>query len=115
MCVVATICDQGKANEGAIRILNSKTRLYCIQINIEYRDDFYEIDLENGNRIKIIHLFDVLHLLKCVRNNLITKDLVYELDGENVLLNGNIWNNCTQRIARFQIQKCCLGLPTIML
>ncbi|KAF0717585.1 Uncharacterized protein FWK35_00029343, partial [Aphis craccivora] len=81
LCVIATICNQGKANEGAIRILNSETRLYCIRNNIEYRGDFYEIDLENGNRIKIVHLFDVPHLLKCVRNNLLTKDLVYGLDG----------------------------------
>jgi len=50
---VATICDQGKANEGAIRILNSETRSYCIRNNIEYRDDVYEVDLENGSRIKI--------------------------------------------------------------
>lgn len=78
---MATICDQGKANEGAIRILNSETRSYCIRNNIEYRDDFYEVDLENGSRIKIVHLFDVPHLMKCVRNNLLTKDLVYELDG----------------------------------
>jgi len=75
LCVEATICDQGKANEGAIRILNSETRSYCIHNNIQYRDDFYEVDLENGSRIKIVRLFDVPHLLKCVRNNLLPKIL----------------------------------------
>ncbi|XP_016657074.1 uncharacterized protein LOC107882746 [Acyrthosiphon pisum] len=57
LTVVATICDQGRPNE----------------------DDFYEIEVrrENGNveRLPIVHLFDVPHLMKCTRNNLLTKNL----------------------------------------
>ncbi|KAF0705011.1 Uncharacterized protein FWK35_00030365, partial [Aphis craccivora] len=41
--------------------------------------DFYEIEVrrENGNieRLPIIHLFDVPYLMKCTRNNLLTKNL----------------------------------------
>jgi len=62
---VATMCDQGKSNEGAIRLLNNETREYYIKNNREYREEFYEVEQENGERIKIVHLFDVPHLMKC--------------------------------------------------
>jgi len=64
-------------------LLKTETRAYYIQKNTEkeYRDEFYEVELENKDRIKIVHLFDVPHLLKCTRNNLITKNLIFEMDG----------------------------------
>ncbi|XP_029340931.1 uncharacterized protein LOC115033089 [Acyrthosiphon pisum] len=79
--IVATVCDQGKPNEGAIRLLNDETRAYCIKNNREYREEFYEVEQENGERTKIVHLFDVPHLIKCTRNNLVTKNLSFEMDG----------------------------------
>lgn len=81
MHVVATICDQGKPNEGAIRILNTETKLYYERKCEEYREDFYEVELDNRKRIRVVHLFDPPHLIKCLRNNLLTKDLIYEMDG----------------------------------
>lgn len=77
--MVATICDQGRPNEGAIQILKNDTRSYYIKNNLPYKDDFYEVEVrrENGNieRLPIVHLFDVPHLMKCTRNNLLTKNL----------------------------------------
>jgi len=75
------VCDQGKPNEGAIRLLNDETKEYYIKHNLEYRDEFYEVVQENGERTKIVHLFDVPHLIKCTRNNLLTKNLSFEMDG----------------------------------
>lgn len=40
---------------------------------------------ENGERTKIVHLFDVPHLMKCTRNNLVTKNLSFKMDGINKL------------------------------
>lgn len=81
--VVATICDQGKSNEGAIRLLNNETRKYYLQNNADqdYREEFYEVSLKNDERIKIIHIFDVPHLLKFTRNNLLNKNLHFEMNG----------------------------------
>lgn len=76
--MVATICDQGRPNEDAIQILKNDTRSYYIKNNLPYKDDFYEIEVrkENGNfeRLPIDHLFDVRHLMKCTRKNLLTKN-----------------------------------------
>ncbi|KAL5237394.1 hypothetical protein ACI65C_004804 [Semiaphis heraclei] len=49
------------------------------------REEFYEVIQENGERTKIVHLFDVPHLMKCTRNNLVTKNLSFEMDGINKL------------------------------
>lgn len=80
MRVVATISDQGRANEGAINILKHETREFFIKNNKEYRDNFYEVVIDH-ERIQIVHLFDVPHLLKCIRNNLLTKDLLFSMGG----------------------------------
>lgn len=80
---MATISDQGRENEGAINILKNETRAYYTKNNIEYRDDTYEVEITNDGkteRIKIVHLFDVPHLMKCIRNNLLTKDLNFTID-----------------------------------
>lgn len=79
--MVATICDQGRPNEGAIHILKNGTRSYYIKNNIPYKDDFYEIEVrgENGNVEPIVHLFDVPHLMKCIRNNMLTNLLLNNL------------------------------------
>ena len=61
--VLATISDQGPTNRGAINLLK----------NSEVDDVCYEV---LGQRL--VHIFDT-HILKNVRNNLITSDL--EFDG----------------------------------
>lgn len=48
--------------------------------NKKYRDDFYEVEIDD-ERLQIVHLFDVPHLIKCIRNNLLTKDLNFSIDG----------------------------------
>lgn len=60
--VVATICDEGRANEGAINILKDETIEYCLKNNKLYRNDFYEVQIDS-ERIQIVHFFDVPHLI----------------------------------------------------
>jgi len=79
---MATISNQGSANCGAIKILNEETRSYCIKNELPYDDQFYEIELENNKRLKLVHIFDVPHLMKCIRNNLITKNLVFNINDD---------------------------------
>lgn len=81
--IIATICDQGATNEGAIRLLHEETKAYYLRKNHQYKDDFYEIEYgpsELKKRIKIIHLFDPPHLLKGIRNNLLQKNLLFVTD-----------------------------------
>lgn len=80
--IIATICDQGASNEGAIKLLNEENKAYCLKNNKKYSEDFYEIECDGNERIKIIHLFDPLHLLKCIRNNLLQKDLIFMTNNE---------------------------------
>lgn len=78
--VVATISDQGTANVGAINILNNETRLNHLKNNSEYHDEFYEVELHDKQRLKLVHIYDVPHLMKCIRNNLLTKNLSFTID-----------------------------------
>lgn len=63
---IVSISDQGPTNRGAITILRSKLGEY---------DPVYEVDGK-----KIVHLFDFPHLLKSLRNNLLTSDLQFEMN-----------------------------------
>lgn len=79
---MATISDQGTANVSAIKILNEETRSYCIKNELPYDDQFYEIELVNNERLKLVHIYDVPHLIKCIRNNFITKNLVFTINND---------------------------------
>jgi len=82
--VVATISDQRRAIEGAISILKNETKSYYLQTNGNYRNDVYEVEIMKNSiskRVKIVHLFDVPHLMKCILNNLLTKDLNFTING----------------------------------
>lgn len=81
MKVLATISDQGTANVGAINILKHDTRVYQLKNNMPCTDEFYEVEVDNLSKLKLVHIYDVLHLIKCTRNNLITKDLTFCIDG----------------------------------
>lgn len=74
--VLATICDQGSNNVSAIKQLVADTRAKYLRDNQELREFVFEI-----NEQEIIPLFDVPHLLKGVRNNLLKKDIFFEIDG----------------------------------
>jgi len=47
---VATICDQGTSNVGAITILNNETRQFHLKNKTQYYSEFYEVELENKER-----------------------------------------------------------------
>lgn len=51
-----------------------------MKYSTEYRNDFYEVEVDN-ERLQIVHLFDVSHLIKCTRNNLLTKNLIFSING----------------------------------
>ncbi|KAJ3651506.1 hypothetical protein Zmor_017541 [Zophobas morio] len=71
--IIASVCDQGTTNSAAINMLLQETKRRAILGNEE------EVE-ENVIRIgdhEVIPLFDPPHLLKSMRNNLLTKDLLY--------------------------------------
>lgn len=69
--VVASVSDQGPTNRGAISIL----RKSCEEGEYEC---VYDV---NGK--KIVHIFDVPHILKNIRNNLLVSFLKYGQKGRN--------------------------------
>lgn len=69
---MATICDQGVTNVAAINALIEETRANCIRDGREFTDNYFIID---GN--PITPLYDPPHLLKGIRNNFLTKDIIY--------------------------------------
>lgn len=71
--IIATVCDQGASNVAAINMLKKETLIYCQQNNIENK---YEGFLIDGH--EILAIYDPPHLLKCIRNNLLTKDVVFK-------------------------------------
>jgi len=79
--------------------LNAETREYCVRQSKQYKDDFYEVEVDD-TRLQIVHLFDVPHLIKCLRNNLLTKDLKFTIDG-------------VQRTAKWEhiVQLYCSAIP----
>jgi len=65
----------------AINSLRRETRVFHLKNNTTYNNEFYEVPLENKQVLKLVHIYDVPHLMKCIRNNLMTKDLMYDVDG----------------------------------
>lgn len=75
--VIATVCDQGASNIAAVNQLVRQTREKYLRTSQEIREDFFEIQDE-----KIYPIFDPPHLIKGIRNNLITKNLKYVMGGK---------------------------------
>lgn len=75
--VVATVCDQGTTNVAAINSLMRDTKEQYLRREEEYRGGFFEI---NGE--KIYPIYDPPHLMKGIRNNLLTKNLTYKMNGQ---------------------------------
>ncbi|KAK3932840.1 DNA transposase [Frankliniella fusca] len=65
LTVLATISDQGPTNRGAVTILRGSS-------DQGQYDNVYTV---NGERI--VHLWDTPHLLKSIRNNILTSDLEF--------------------------------------
>uniref|UniRef100_A0A1Y1JZB1 THAP-type domain-containing protein n=1 Tax=Photinus pyralis TaxID=7054 RepID=A0A1Y1JZB1_PHOPY len=74
--VVATICDQGSANQAAINALLKDANEYFLQKGMENPHLGFFI-----NNQEIVPLYDVPHLFKGLRNNLLTKNLHFTKNG----------------------------------
>ncbi|CAB3222553.1 unnamed protein product [Arctia plantaginis] len=77
LTVVATVCDQGTNNVSCIKYLLQETRGILLRRGEEPKHNLILV-----NNQEIIPLYDPPHLIKCVRNNLISKHLKYVKDGE---------------------------------
>ncbi|XP_050559419.1 uncharacterized protein LOC126912240 isoform X6 [Spodoptera frugiperda] len=77
LIVVATICDQATTNVRVVRELQNDTRERYVRQGNSYNSQAFEI---NGK--KIFPLFDTPHLLKGVRNNLLSKNAKFVQNGE---------------------------------
>lgn len=75
--VMALVCDQGANNSAAINYLKRETREKYVRNNEVQSNICLEI-----NDKPIFHIYDVPHLLKGIRNNLLKGDLVFTMDGE---------------------------------
>lgn len=76
LVVVATVCDQGATNVSAINDLIKDSREQIIKENKQHVNETFYV---NGK--EIVPLFDTPHLIKGIRNNLITKNLNCTMDG----------------------------------
>lgn len=72
--VMPSVCDQGAVNSKAIRELISQSRADVYRRGQEPRNDVIKIGDDT-----VIPLFDPPHLLKAMRNNLLTKDLQFTI------------------------------------
>jgi len=70
--ILTTVCDQGGTNSAAIKYLKNETNTSCIKNGVE--NSYFGFTINNQ---EIIPIFDPPHLLETIRNNLITKDLVF--------------------------------------
>ncbi|KAH0818544.1 hypothetical protein GEV33_004247 [Tenebrio molitor] len=75
--VVATVCDQGSANQAVINSLLKDTHNKCIENGVQNTFCGFTTDGTDD----VIPLYDVPHLFKGIRNNLLTKDLHFEENG----------------------------------
>jgi len=76
LMVAALICDQASTNVAAINKLKMETKEMYSRLGKDKKTFGFEI----GNQ-EIVPLFDPPHLLKCMRKNLITKNLIYSDSG----------------------------------
>lgn len=88
LTVISTVCDQAPTNVAALNRLRQETNTKYMKKEKENRLFGFEI-----NDKEIIPLFDVPHLLKGLRNNLITKDLNFIYDNSQKKAS---WKNIIQ-------------------
>lgn len=70
--IVATVCDQSRVNVSAIDSLVGDVKRSYLRKGKEWRHDIFIVD-----GVSIIPIYDVPHLMKGIRNNLINKDVTY--------------------------------------
>ncbi|CAH2094612.1 unnamed protein product [Euphydryas editha] len=71
--ILCTVCDQSTVNVGAINDLLSEEKARYQRRGMEYRKDVFFVQGQ-----EIVPIYDVPHLLKGLRNNLLTKDMIYK-------------------------------------
>ncbi|KOB58244.1 Uncharacterized protein OBRU01_25365 [Operophtera brumata] len=74
--VLATVCDQGSNNRQAIKCLMTEARGSYLRRGETPKDNVFLV-----NDAEIVPLYDPPHLLKGIRNNLLSKNLQFEMDG----------------------------------
>lgn len=79
--ILVTICDQGQPNQAAINSLLKESKQRYIHKGMEPKRRILLGDQE------IIPLYDTPHLIKCIRNNLLTKNLVWKTSEEILVAN----------------------------
>ncbi|KAJ8973209.1 hypothetical protein NQ317_008176 [Molorchus minor] len=77
--IIASVCDQGAANVAAINKLMAETSEQCLQKKEQNTYFGYIIDNK-----EIVPLFDVPHLFKGIRNNLLNKNLHFSINGKDM-------------------------------
>lgn len=78
--ILATVCDQGGPNQAAVNQLLSETKEYYQKHGIDSNYFGFLVDGE-----EIIPLFDTPHLIKGLRNNLLTKDLHFRFNEKDCI------------------------------
>lgn len=73
---IACVCDQGSSNRAAINSLIAESKANYAAKNIDHNIFGFEVDNH-----EVVPLFDYPHLIKCIRNNLLTKYLLYTYKG----------------------------------
>ncbi|KAL1492357.1 hypothetical protein ABEB36_010615 [Hypothenemus hampei] len=70
--IIATVCDQGSNNQSAIKNLINGTKEGYRRKDKQLLDDIFEVDEQ-----AVVPLFDVPHLFKGLRNNLLKYNLCF--------------------------------------
>ncbi|CAH2083306.1 unnamed protein product [Euphydryas editha] len=81
LIIVNTVCDQSSVNVGAITELVEETKATYLRQGKEWR---HEVMRFKGH--VVVPLYDTPHLIKGIRNNLITKDLSYVTNNEKKIV-----------------------------
>ncbi|KAK9680285.1 Transposase [Popillia japonica] len=76
LIMVATVCDQASQNVAGINALLQEIKQSYFRKNEEFKKFGFEVD-------EIVALYDYPHLVKCITNNFLTKDISF-LNMDNV-------------------------------
>jgi len=90
--VVASVCDQGATNKAAINMLHHDTRAEALRNNIQFKEEFYNVQC-GADILNVVHIYDPPHLLKGVRNNLLNKNVLFTMDGQQMEAS---WSDITE-------------------
>lgn len=78
--VIATICDQGASNVSAIKELVHEYKTTNLKDNKEEKHNIFKV-----NDQEIVPLFDIPHMLKGIRNNMLNKNIICKINDKEVI------------------------------